>query len=77
MPTFNGFGQSYFYPIKAMSWITTDYLQWTTYVKNKNSCLYVLKKKLAQNEKVNENEKVFLSLYCTHYLLQVSNTQIE
>ena len=30
-------GQSYFYRIKGMSWITAEYLQWTIYVKTKSN----------------------------------------
>ena len=36
-------GLSYFYHIKAMSWITAEYLQWTIYVKTK-SRVYVNRK---------------------------------
>ena len=39
---------SYFYRIKAMSWITIDHLQWTIYVKTK-SRVYMCIKELAQN----------------------------
>ena len=44
------FGLSYFDPIKAMSWITADYLQWAIYVKNvkRKSRVYTCVKKLAQ-----------------------------
>ena len=36
-------GLSYFYRIKAISWITADQLQWTVYVKTK-SRVYMHKK---------------------------------
>ena len=39
---------SYFYRIKAMSWITAYHLQWTIYGKTKNR-VYMSIKKLAQN----------------------------
>ena len=45
---FHDFSLSYFYRIKAMSWITADHLQWTIYVKTK-SRVYMCIKKLAQN----------------------------
>ena len=35
---FHELGLSYFYLIKAMSWITADHLHWTIYVKAK-SCV--------------------------------------
>ena len=41
---FHDFGLSYLYRIKAMSWVTADYLQWTIYVKI-NSRLYMCIKK--------------------------------
>ena len=41
-------GLSYFYRIKAVSWITAEYLLWTVYVKTK-SCVYKYIKKLAKN----------------------------
>ena len=41
-------GQSYFYCIKGISWITAEYLQWTIYVKTKNH-VYMYIKKLAKN----------------------------
>ena len=41
-------GLSYFYRIKAMSWITAEYLQWTIYVKTKDR-VYMYMKKLAKN----------------------------
>ena len=41
-------GLSYFYRIKAVSWITAEYLQWTIYVKT-NSRVYKYIKKLAKN----------------------------
>ena len=40
-------GLSYFYRIKAMSWITAEYLQWTIYVKTKDR-VYMYMKKLAK-----------------------------
>ena len=68
--------------LKAMPWITADYLQQTIYVKTKGR-VYVCIKILAQNvsgflilHKV--NEKVYLSyLYFTHFPFQVSVTQIH
>ena len=45
---FHDFSLSYFYRIKAMSWITADHLQWTIYEKTK-SRVYMSIKKLAQN----------------------------
>ena len=68
---FHDFSLSYFYRIKAMSWITADHLQWTIYVKTK-SRVYMCIKELAQNfpgllipHQV--NQKVHLSyLYIIH-----------
>ena len=40
-------GQSYFYRIKKMWWVTDEYLQWSIYVKTK-SHVYMCIKKLAK-----------------------------
>ena len=44
---FHDVGLFYFYPIKAMPWITADNLQWNIYVKTK-SRVYMCLKKTAQ-----------------------------
>ena len=41
---FHDLGLSYFYSIKAMSWITGDYLQQTIYVKTKSRIQMCIKK---------------------------------
>ena len=37
-------GLSYLYSIKALSWITVDYLQWAIYVKTKSRVYMCIKK---------------------------------
>ena len=66
---FHDLGLSYFYRIKAMSWITADYLQWAIYVKIKSPVYMCIKE---------TNTKLcILHLYFTHYLLKVNFTQIR
>ena len=64
-------GLSYFDHIKAMSWITAEYLQWTIYVKTKSRvCMYIKKlyiKKIFRpsNPLLGKWRIVFYPLSCT------------
>ena len=46
---FRDFSLSYFYSIKAMSWVTADNLQWTVYGKTKSHVYMPIKKNYRKN----------------------------
>ena len=46
---FHNLGVSYFCSIKALPWITADYLQWAIYIKTKSRVYMCIKNKPAYN----------------------------
>ena len=69
---FHHFGPSYFYHIKAMSWIKADYFQWNLYVKTKKNKKTSMKLSRPSNALLGKWESVsfifsFYPLHFTHY----------